>query len=132
MISFTNKISIENYKMLRRAVGFKEVSVRQAKIGLKNSIIVVAEKEKKVIGMARLITDGGYFYFIVDVIVLPEFQGQGIGRQIISRLMDYVDSSILDKEIGFASLIAADGKSGFYKKFGFNDANGMSQYIEKI
>lgn len=69
---------------------------------------------------------------MVDVMVLPQFQGLGIGKKIMARLMERIDAKILTGEISFISLIAADGKNGFYKEFGFSDANGMSQYIEKI
>lgn len=125
------KISVEDYLMLRASAGFKKMSDRQAETGLKNSIVFVAEEDKRPIGMARIITDGGYFYLVVDVIVLPEFQGKGIGKEILTHLMEYIKGKVSKEERCFVSLTAADGKNGFYKRFGFNDANGMMQYIEK-
>lgn len=62
-IEFTDKISIEDYRALRSAVGFKNVSARQAEVGLENSVLIVAKVNEKPVGMARVITDGGYFNF---------------------------------------------------------------------
>ncbi|MDO8673420.1 MAG: GNAT family N-acetyltransferase [Dehalococcoidia bacterium] len=33
--------------------------------------------------MARVIGDGGLFYYIQDVIFIPEYQRQGIGTQLM-------------------------------------------------
>ena len=49
---------------------------------------------------------------IFDVVLLPEFQGKGIGKEIIRRL---ADRSTSQKVL----LYAAPGKEGFYSKLGF-------------
>ena len=77
-VKYVNEISIDDYNSLRKSAGWREVSNRKAEIGLKNSIfIVVAIVDKKPIGMARIVGDGGYFALIVDVVVLPQWQEKG-------------------------------------------------------
>ena len=51
----------------------------------KNSIIIKkATFKDKTIGMARAIEDGIY-YLIVDVLVDPEYQKNGIGKNLLKR-----------------------------------------------
>ena len=57
--------------------------------------------------------DGKYYASIVDVIVLPEYQNQGIGKEILSLLKSELDSYL------FITLTSAPGKDTFYKKQGW-------------
>jgi ribosomal protein S18 acetylase RimI-like enzyme len=40
--------------------------------------------------MARIIGDEGLYYYIQDVIVVPECQGRGIGKKLMARVMEYI------------------------------------------
>ena len=71
------------------------------------------------VGMARIITDFGYTVFIADVVVLPAYQGKGIGGEILKRIMAYINGSIAPGQEKLINLMAVKGKEGFYKKFGF-------------
>jgi len=137
-IKYTDSISAVDYLMLRKAVGFKELSARQAEAALKNkAFLIVATDDDRTVGMTRLIADGAYIAVIVDVIVLPEYQGRGIGRAMMDKTMDFIKSSITDDEQIAVYLIAAKDKEGFYEKFGFikrpdeTYGAGMSQWISK-
>lgn len=137
-IKFTKKISVGDYNFLRSSVGWKMVEAEQAKKGIKNSAyICVANVSGKNVGMARVITDGGCIVFIADVIVHPDYQGMGIGNEIMSRVMKYVEGLVNEGQFVYVSLMAAKGKEGFYERFGFtkrpneNYGCGMTQNIER-
>lgn len=66
----------------------------------------------ELIGAGRAITDGVRYTVIFDVVVLPEYQGRGIGRQIMKFLSDRSKAET-------ALLFAAPGKEGFYTKLGY-------------
>ncbi|MDR0310974.1 MAG: GNAT family N-acetyltransferase, partial [Acidobacteriota bacterium] len=89
------------------------------------------------IGMARIVSDGGYVVFIADVLVLPEYQRKGIGRTMMKKIMEYVYSMLRDGYCIQVDLLAAKGKEGFYEDFGFikrpdeNYGCGMTQRIKK-
>lgn len=74
----------------RRSVGWYELSPRQLNCALKSSVFAITaldgEKEDRLGKGSR--RRNGYQFFISDVIVRPEYQGQGIGREMLSRLMD--------------------------------------------
>ena len=78
-IIYENKISVADYNNLRLAVGWETISESQAQKGIDNSAyLVAAYASGSAIGVARLITDGGYIGFIADVMVLPVYQKKGI------------------------------------------------------
>ena len=120
--------TLEEYRRLRRTVGWLDVETGAIEIGLDNSLFsVCAVSENRVIGCGRVIGDGGIYFYIQDVIVLPEFQGRGIGRRIMDAIMEYVRAHACDSS--FVGLMAARGVSKFYKHYGFkerpSDAPGM-------
>jgi ribosomal protein S18 acetylase RimI-like enzyme len=67
---------------------------------------------KELIGAGRAITDGVRYTVIFDVVVMPEYQGRGIGKQIMKFLADRSRAET-------ALLFAAPGKEGFYTKLGY-------------
>jgi ribosomal protein S18 acetylase RimI-like enzyme len=67
------------------------------------------------IGFGRIISDGIHHAFIVDMIVSQAYQGKGIGKEILTRLINKCKKN----NIRDIQLFAAEGKSGFYEKNGF-------------
>ncbi len=107
-------------------------------MGLRNSAYIVAAKDgETTVGMARLVSDGGYVVFVADVLVLPEYQGMGIGKAMMERLLRYIRGNMKAGYNVQIDLMSAKGKEGFYKKFGFikrpdnTFGCGMTQRIEK-
>ena len=69
--------------------------------------------EGKLVGVGRALADGIDCSYICDVAVLPSHQGLGIGKSIVSKL---VELSAGHKKI---ILYSYPGKEAFYKKLGF-------------
>ena len=137
-ITFTNTISADDCNKLRVSAGWPQVHLDQIVAGLKNSMFIVAAKDAETtIGMARVVSDGGYVAFIVDVLVLPEYQRKGIGTAMMGSVMSYLTSTISDGYFVQVDLMAAKGKEAFYEKFVFaarpNDlfGCGMTQRMTK-
>ncbi|MBT5919851.1 MAG: GNAT family N-acetyltransferase [Alphaproteobacteria bacterium] len=72
-----------------------------------------AYQDDKIVGVGRALADGADCSYICDIAVHPDFQGTGLGKEIISRL---TKASHGHKKI---ILYAVPGKEAFYKKFGF-------------
>ncbi len=79
----------------------------------------------RLIGFGRVVSDQILHAMIYDLIVLPEYQGQGIGGRILERLV----KKCLEANIRDIQLFSARGKRLFYEKRGFvsrpEDAPGM-------
>ncbi|PZO22255.1 MAG: GNAT family N-acetyltransferase [Leptolyngbya foveolarum] len=69
--------------------------------------------KEKIVACGRTIDDGEFYAMVVDLVVSPEFQGEGIGRKILCELKDASESFI------FTTLISAVGKEPFYQKQGW-------------
>jgi GNAT superfamily N-acetyltransferase len=92
--------------------------------------VLAAYDDNRLVGFGRLVSDGILHAMIYELIVLPEYQGQGIGGMILEKLV------AICKEAGIRDiqLFCAAGKREFYKKRGFavrpDDAPGM-QYVRQ-
>lgn len=135
MIEYKKDITFEEYNELRKLVGWGTISERQFNTSIPNSrFITVGKCDGKTVSMARAVGDGGYHLLIVDVIVHPDFQGQGIGKEMLSQLIDFVKNGYIEKgETTMVSLLSAKGKEPFYEKMGFmkrpNDERGAGMSL---
>ena len=119
-IEYTNSLTIDEFNFLRTAVGWQAIENELAANGIKNSAFLVCARDgEKAIGMARVITDYGYVVFVHDVIVLPEYQGNGTGAELMRRVMNYIDENISQGQRKIIHLMSKTGKEEFYEKFGF-------------
>lgn len=135
-IIFTHTISIDNYNSLRASVDFITITPKRAKIALANSLyILIAMDGDTPVGMARVVGDGGYVYFICDVIVRPSYQSNGLGRKIIKNVLSWLESQVEGNETIMVNLMSAMNKEPFYEKLGFhkrpfgNHGSGMSLWL---
>ncbi|MCV6576763.1 MAG: GNAT family N-acetyltransferase [Cohaesibacter sp.] len=110
--------SVQDYMRLRSQTGLSDFSEAAAKMGLKGTVhsVVVLYKEQ-VIGMGRIIGDGGCFFQIVDIAVDPSHQGKGLGKTIMKTLMAFIDKELPSS--AYISLIADVPANKLYEKFGF-------------
>ena len=137
-ITFQHEISVENYNHLRESVDFIQITPRRAECALANSLYkIVAVDKGQPVGMARIVGDGGYVYFICDVIVHPKYQSRGLGRKIIEHVLEWLESQVDEGETIMVNLMSAMNKEEFYGKLGFhkrpfgNHGSGMSKWISK-
>ncbi|MFD5722769.1 GNAT family N-acetyltransferase [Streptomyces sp. NPDC127036] len=110
--------SVETYRRLRTGSGLSGKPVEAAQAGLPNTWHAVSVlHDGEPVGMGRVIGDGGCFFQVVDICVLPDHQGRGLGRRIMKALVDELERRAPDG--AYVSLIA-DGDARFlYEKFGF-------------
>ena len=114
-----NVLDYEEYCKLRESVGWLLFPKEQTQKALTNSLYtVIAVKDSQTVGMGRLIGDGMY-YTIVDIVVQPDYQKQGIGNRIISMILEFVDKETPIGGRSSIQLIAEKGKETFYEKRGF-------------
>ncbi|MEP3890120.1 MAG: GNAT family N-acetyltransferase [Hellea sp.] len=118
---FTIKLAMpppEAFKALRDSAGWGDISITQAQQSLKNTRLgITAYNGETPIGMARLIGDGVLNVYIQDVVVAPQYQGQGVGKAVISTLISRMQNTL--PEDCTVGLLAASGQEGFYSSFSF-------------
>ncbi|MFC9711426.1 GNAT family N-acetyltransferase [Paenibacillus sp. NPDC056933] len=110
--------SAAEYLALRKIAGLSAMSKEGAEMGLPNSLFAVClRKENEIVGMGRVIGDGGCFFQVVDIAVHPEYQGKGYGKLIMSEIMNYLRERVPAR--GLVSLLADVPADRLYAQFGF-------------
>jgi GNAT superfamily N-acetyltransferase len=110
--------TVVDYIHIRLAAGLSRKSPEAAAIGLKNGLFsVVVYANQTPVDIGRVIGDGGCFFEVVDIAVLPEHQKKGLGHMIMQRLMKYIHDHALPT--AYVSLMADHGTPEFYRKYGF-------------
>jgi GNAT superfamily N-acetyltransferase len=117
------------YFALFETTGWNEMYCRTAEElerTLQNSwFLVSAMNGDELVGAGRLVSDGIQYAVIFDMIVAPEWQGRGIGSEILKRLLTRCDEAGIRDVL----LFAASGTEPFYRSHGFaprpEDAPGM-------
>lgn len=126
-IKFVKNWSEEDIVTLYKAGGWwKEHYDKSAiKYLIKGSFafaVIIDNKNNKTIGMGRILSDGISDAYIQDLVILPEYRKEGIGRIFVKKLVDYCKL----KGINWIVLISEPYQDNFYKKIGFKT---MKKYV---
>jgi GNAT superfamily N-acetyltransferase len=87
-----------------------------------------AWSEDRLVGMGRVICDQVCHALILDMIVQPDYQGRGIGGELLERLVEKCQAY----NIRDIQLFAARDKAEFYRKRGFATRPGDAPGMEHI
>lgn len=112
--------SIGDYLRLRREAGLTPKTEEQARAALPGSLAawhVVEEAGGDTVGMGRLLGDGGWYFHIVDMAVLPSHQRRGIGDAILTAILDHIGATAPPQ--AFVSLMADPPGRRLYDRHGF-------------
>ena len=129
-IQYTEELpTAGEYKGLFDTTGWNngyKVSADELHEALKQSwYISCAYHSGQLVAFGRVVSDGVLYAMIYDLIVIPSYQGNGIGSKILHRIIDRCQEA----HIREVQLFSAVGKSGYYQKWGFEvrpkDAPGM-------
>jgi GNAT superfamily N-acetyltransferase len=113
---------VGDYLRLRRDAGLTPKTPELAAAALEGSWAAchaVAEAGGDIVGMGRLLGDGGWYFHVVDMAVLPEHQRRGLGDDILGALLDRV------REVAppgaFVNLLADPPGRALYARHGFTE-----------
>lgn len=111
--------AVADYLRLRARAGLSPKTEQQAAAALPGSWAachVVAEATGEVVGMGRLLGDGGWYFHVVDMAVLPQHQRRGIGDAILAALLDRVREAAPG---AYVNLLADPPGRRLYSRHGF-------------
>lgn len=84
-------------------------------------VLAIDADTGEAVGMGRAISDGASDAYIQDVVVLPEFRGQGIGCRIVELLIGHLERA----GIGWIAAVSTPNTEGFYESLGFRRMSGF-------
>lgn len=108
--------SPERFVALREAAGMAPRTLEATERGLPNSCYgVTVVRDDEVVGMGRIVGDGGTVFQLSDIAVHPDHQGRGLGTRITRALVDWLHENAPPS--AYVNLVA--DVEGFYERFGF-------------
>lgn len=115
----------DDYRRLRAAAGLSAKSREAAERGLGNTLYGVSLLEGgRVIGMGRVVGDGGCFFLVVDIAVEPAYQRRGLGKRIMAALDAWLRANA--PASAHVALFADGDAKHLYAKFGFVETSPAS------
>ena len=129
-----NKLTVQEYQTLRHTTDWFQLDDETVGKSLESDLFSICiYSGDLIIGMGRIVGDGAIYFYIQDIIVVPEMQGKGIGKMIMDEIEDYLQKNAFHNS--FVGLMAASGVEKFYHQFGYKtrdaDKPGMSKLIKK-
>ncbi|WP_090642017.1 GNAT family N-acetyltransferase [Paenibacillus sp. UNC496MF] len=123
--------TVSEHRLLWEAVGWGDIDPDMAAGSLRNSLYgVVVTVDDAPVGMGRIVGDDCLYFYIQDVAIHPSYQGQGLGKRIVDRLLAYIRQRRF-----FVGLFASEGKEAFYEAFGIQNhaphMTGMFMVLDK-
>lgn len=121
-ISLDDRIETDEVIALYRANDWSSADKpEQLLAALRNShSLVTARLDGRLVGLGNAISDGHLVVYYPHLLVHPEFQGQGIGRQMMDALQQRYAGLHMQ-------MLTADGRAiSFYENLGFSRA-GQTQ-----
>lgn len=126
---------VADYLRLRVETGLSPKTWEQAMAGLPGSWAachVVDESDGQVVGMGRLLGDGGWYFHVIDMAVLPAHQRRGLGDALLTALLDRVRDAAPPG--AYVNLLADPPGRRLYERHGFAETApgsvGMALRIE--
>jgi GNAT superfamily N-acetyltransferase len=108
------------YLRLREQAGLSPKTEAQASAALPGSWFachVVHDESGVTVGMGRVIGDGGWYFHLVDMAVLPEHQRRGLGNVILTALLDQIRREA--PADAYVNLLADAPGRRLYRRHGF-------------
>lgn len=112
--------SVTDYLRLRAEAGLTPKKPAKAEAALPGSwaaCCVVHQATDEVVGMGRVIGDGGWYFHIVDMAVLPAHQRRGLGDRVLTHLLTVIRQATPPG--AYVSLMADPPGRRLYERHGF-------------
>lgn len=100
---------------LRQSVGWNRMESAYNDPNMISYAHIAAYDGQRLIGYIDSVSNGVTDAYIQDLMVHPDYQGQGIGTELMRQMIELLRF----KKIFMISVIYESSLSAFYKKFGF-------------
>lgn len=115
--------SVEEYLRLRAESGLTPRTRPQAEAAIPGSWAVCTVRHREsgeAVAMGRVIGDGGWYFHVVDMAVLPGHQRRGLGDAVLTALRARIEDAAPPG--AYVTLMADAPGRRLYERHGFVDA----------
>lgn len=93
---------------------------------VRNSFCVGVLHENRLVGFARVVTDYATFGHVMDVFVLPEHRGRGLGKRMMEHILSHPELQ------GFRLwTLGTEDAHGLYARYGFGAPHFPERLMER-
>jgi GNAT superfamily N-acetyltransferase len=113
-----DRVAVAEYRVLRETVGWDPVPANDEDLqaALERTWNVTARAgDGRLVALVRVLDDGAVYASVWDMIVVPELQRQGVGRELFDRVIARVGGRNL------VSLVATAAGRELYRSAGFSE-----------
>ena len=129
-------INTADFINIRRNVGWNDIPYQLVEKAINNSMINISVFYKKqCIGIGRIVGDNVLKGMLTDIMVLKEYQGKGVGKLILTSLINKLNNMIKEGECFQLEASPTANNREFYIKCGMKykpeNQDGVYLWIRK-
>ena len=113
---YNESISPEAMADLRESVGWNRMEKEYCNPLMTSFFHIAVYDDEQLVGFVDSVSNGVTDAYIQDLIVCPDYQGKGIGTDLMKKMI----ASLKEKHIYIISVIFEERLKPFYDRFGFN------------
>ena len=116
---YNEKVELKELCDLRQSVGWNRMEKELANPRLQSyyHVAVYEDQSQKLVGFVDCVSNGVTDAYIQDLMVHPDFQGKGLGSQLMNKMIEYLKTA----GIYIISVLYDEDLKPFYTRFGFNN-----------
>ena len=108
--------SPESIAALRRSVGWGGMEAELRNPALRDYLTIACYDGDELVGFLDVVSNGVTDAYIQDVMVRPDYQGRGIGTELMNRAMELLKN---DRIYMISVIYGEESLRPFYERFGF-------------
>ena len=112
---FNETVSAKALADLREAVGWNRMEEAYQSPAITSYCHIAVYEDGRLIGYIDCVSNGVTDAYIQDLMVHPDYQGQGIGTALMKQMIAY----LREKRIFMISVVYEESLRPFYARFGF-------------
>jgi len=129
-------INADDYMLIREEIGWNKLNIDQVKKALNNSMINISVYvDNQCAGIGRIVGDNVLKGMLTDIMVHPKYQKKGIGKIIVTKLIESLDKIVNIGESFQLEASPTKGNREFYIKCGLKykpeNQDGVYLWIRK-
>lgn len=130
------QINVKDFIEIRKLVGWNKLNEDQIKRAIDNSMINISVFDNDTcIGVGRIVGDNVLKGMLTDIMIVPNYQGKGIGKIIVTSLIKELTNMVKDKECFQLEASPTASNREFYIKCGLkykpDNQDGVYLWIRK-
>ena len=126
---YNETVSVKALSDLRESVGWNRMENEYGNPLMASYYHIAVYQKDELIGYVDSVSNGVTDAYIQDLMVKPDYQGKGIGTDLMNKMIEYLKKN----HIYIISVVFDESLKTFYKKFGFNNmlSGQMETYTSK-